>query len=64
MSVASTKLTLARVAAIARQDVRELRTLEAPGQGITDTDDLRYGIYGEQPFRHVAQRFFILRLTH
>lgn len=36
------KLTLAKVAELARQDIRELKVLEASNKGISDTDDLRY----------------------
>jgi hypothetical protein len=60
------KLTLAKVAELAKQDIREFTALEASNKGIDDLDDLRYAIqrrivtnrirrtHCEGPFRHLA----------
>jgi hypothetical protein len=38
------KLTLAKVAELAKQDIREFTALEASNKDIDDLDDLRYAV--------------------
>lgn len=53
------KLTLARVAALCKQDIRGIKALEAPGMNLVDVDDLRCVLLD-----HYCPKFAALGDTH